>query len=77
MRNFFHIYPVVPYDFELCLRAAESFSPDRFQSLTVLRQAVRIQDKPAILEWRQVSRDPAEIEVMSTLKNRVGEIERA
>jgi len=75
-RNFFHIYPVAPYDFELCLRVAESFSPDRFQGLTVFRQAVRIQDKPAILEWRQVSRDPAEIEVRSTLKNRIGEIER-
>jgi DNA-3-methyladenine glycosylase II len=63
------ISSVGPHDFELCLRAARSFSPDLFQDFSVLRSAVRIEDNPTVLELRQVRRDPPALEVRTTLAN--------
>jgi DNA-3-methyladenine glycosylase II len=70
------ISSVGPHDFELCLRIARSFSPDLFQDFSVLRSAVRIQDNPAVLELRQVRRDPPTIEIRTVLPNSASEVKR-
>lgn len=70
------ISPVDPHDFELCLRVAGSFSPDRTQDLSVLRSAVRIEDIPTVLELRQVRRDPVAIEIRTDLKDNASEIKQ-
>lgn len=57
------ISSIGPHDFELCLRAASSFSPDRLQDFSAFRCAVRIGDIPTILEMRQVRRDPPLLEI--------------
>jgi DNA-3-methyladenine glycosylase II len=57
------ISSVGPHNFELCLRAARSFSPDRVQGPSVFRCAVRIENRPTILEMRQVRRDPPLLEI--------------
>jgi len=66
--------PVPPHDFELCLRVAGSFSPDSFQDFSLLRSAVRIQDKPTVLEMRQVGRDPVRIEIKTDFQGNASEI---
>ena len=70
------ISSVGPHDFELCLRIARNFSPDRFQDSSVLRSPVRIQDNPTVLELRQVRRDPATFETRTVLPNRASEVKR-
>jgi 3-methyladenine DNA glycosylase/8-oxoguanine DNA glycosylase len=70
------ISPVGPHDFELCLRIAGSFSPDPIQDFSVLRAAVRIQDNPTVLEFRQVRRDPVTLEIRIDLPDNASEIER-
>lgn len=75
--NVFSIASAGPFDLTLCLRAAGSFSPVPLQDHSVLRLAVRIGDRPTLLEWRQVRQEPAEIEVRTSLKGRGQEIEYA
>jgi len=70
------ISSVVPHDFELCLRAARSFSPDLFQDFSVLRSAPRIQNNPMVLELRQVRRDPAIFEIRTDLPDSASEVKR-
>jgi len=55
--------PVGPFNLELCLRVARSFSADEPNDLSLLRAAVRIENKPTILELRQVRRAPAVLTV--------------
>jgi DNA-3-methyladenine glycosylase II len=70
------ISSVGPHDFELCLRIARNFSPDRFQDSSVLRSPVRIQDNPTVLELRQVGRDPATLEIRTNLPDHASEVKR-
>jgi DNA-3-methyladenine glycosylase II len=70
------ISSVGPHDFELCLRNARSFSPDLFPDLTVFRSAVRIQDKPTVLEMRQIRRKPPTLEIRTVLPNSAAEVKR-
>jgi DNA-3-methyladenine glycosylase II len=70
------ISSVGPHDFELCLRIARSFSPDRFQDFSALRSAVRIQDKLTVLELRQVRRDPPSLEISTDLRDHLSEVKR-
>jgi DNA-3-methyladenine glycosylase II len=70
------ISSVGPHDFELCLRTASSFSPDLVQDLSAFRSAVRIQDKPTVLEMRQIRRKPPTLEIRTALPNRTSEIKR-
>ena len=70
------ISPLGPYDLELCLRTAGSFSPDLFQDFSVLRSAVRIKGSPTVLEMRQVRRDPATLEIRTDLPGSVSEVKR-
>jgi DNA-3-methyladenine glycosylase II len=67
---------VGPHDFELCLRIARSFSPDRFQDFSVLRSAVRIHDKPTVLELRQIRRDPPTLEISTDVPGNISEVKR-
>jgi DNA-3-methyladenine glycosylase II len=57
------ISSVGPHDFELCLRAARSFSPDLFQDLSVL-------------EMRQIRRKPPTLEIRTPLPNSAPEVKR-
>ena len=70
------ISSVGPYNFELCLRIANSFSPDLFQDSSILRLAVRIRDYPTVLEVRQVRRDPPTLQISTDLPDSVPEIKR-
>jgi DNA-3-methyladenine glycosylase II len=70
------ISSIHPHDFELCLRIARSFSPDRFQDDRVLRSAVRIQGCPGVLELRQVGRDPVALEIRTDLPDHASEVKR-
>ena len=67
---------VGPYDLELCLRIAKSFSPDLFQDFSVLRSAVRIKGSPTVLEMRQVRRDPATLEIRTDLPDSASAVKR-
>jgi hypothetical protein len=62
---------VGPHDFELSLRIAMSFSPDPLQDFSVLRSAVRIGETQAVLELRQVRRDPAHWRCGSIIPTRI------
>lgn len=68
------ITPIGPYDLELCLRVAKSFSPDPDQDFSVLRTAVRVQGSPTVLELRQVRRDPPVLEVSTDLPDGTSEV---
>jgi DNA-3-methyladenine glycosylase II len=70
------ISPVRPHDFELSLRAARSFSPEQNQDSSVLRSAVRIHDNPAVLELRQIRRDPVRIEIRTDLPDYASEVKQ-
>jgi DNA-3-methyladenine glycosylase II len=70
------ISPVHPHDFELCLRVAGSFSPDRIQDFSFLRSAVRIRENPTVLELRQVRRDPVTLEIRTDLTDHASEVKR-
>lgn len=70
------ISSIGPHDFELCLRIAGSFSPDRFQDFSVLCSAVRIRDNPTVLEVRQVHQDPPTFEVSTDLPDNLSEVKR-
>jgi DNA-3-methyladenine glycosylase II len=65
-----------PHDFQLCLRTANSFSPDPLQDFTVFRSAVRIQDNPTVLEIRQVCLDPPRFEIRTTPANNSSEVKQ-
>jgi hypothetical protein len=51
-----------PYDLPLSVRLAAKWSGRRDESPERLRRAVRIDNAPAVLEVRQVSRRSAEVE---------------
>jgi DNA-3-methyladenine glycosylase II len=70
------ISSVGPHDFELCLRIARSFSPDRFQDFSVLRSAVRIQGVLTVLEFRQVRREPPTLEISTDVSDNLSEVKR-
>lgn len=53
-----------PYDLQLCLRAAASYSPDKEADLTVFRTPVRLGGQPRVLEARQ-ERKNGPLEVMA------------
>ena len=67
---------VSPHDFELCLRVVRSFSPDVSQDFSTLRVAVRIQDKPAVLELRQIRRNHPTFEISTDLPDNRSEVKR-
>jgi DNA-3-methyladenine glycosylase II len=67
------ISAVGPYDLGLSLRVWSSFAPDPFQDVSVLRTAVRIQDKPTVLELRQVRHDPPTLEIRTDLPDSASE----
>ena len=67
---------VGPHDFELCLRVVRSFSPDLVQDFSTLRVAVRIQDKPIVLELSQIRRDSPTFEISTDWSENGSEIRR-
>jgi DNA-3-methyladenine glycosylase II len=67
---------VGPHDFDLCLRTVRSFSPDLVQDFSIFRSAVRIQDKPIVLELRQIRRDPPIFEISTDLQENGSEVKR-
>jgi 3-methyladenine DNA glycosylase/8-oxoguanine DNA glycosylase len=65
-----------PYDLRLSLRVGSSFAPDPFRDVSVLRFAVRIQDNPTVLEFRQVRRDPPTLQIRTDLPDSASEVKR-
>ncbi len=61
--------PVGPFDLRLSLRVMANFSSEPTIETDVLREAVRIDGKPCILEARQIKKTPATIEVSSSSGN--------
>lgn len=74
--NILHITSTGPHDFELCLRVTRSFTPGQTQDFSVLRTAIRIKDSLAVLEIRQIRREPAALEIQTDLDNNESEIKR-
>jgi hypothetical protein len=52
-----------PYDLPLSVRAAEIFSPQPAEDMSFFRSAVRIDGAPAIVEVRQIVKNPLLLEV--------------
>lgn len=60
------ITSIAPHNLALSLRIARSFAPDEIRDDAVLRAAVRLQGKPALLELRQAHLQPPLMEVRCT-----------
>jgi DNA-3-methyladenine glycosylase II len=54
-----------PYDLALSLKARASFSPEPEEDSNVLRMAVRIDEKPVLMEIRQATSETSVLEVSS------------
>jgi DNA-3-methyladenine glycosylase II len=70
------ISAVGPYDLRLSLRVWSSFAPGPFRDVSVLRSAVRIHDKPTVLELRQVGHDVPTLEIRTVLPDSASEAKR-
>ena len=70
------ISPAGPYDFELSLRVTRTFSPAPSQDYSVFCTAVRIDDKPAVLEFHQLHRKPPLLEIRTEHQDSASEIRR-
>ncbi len=69
------ISPISPYDLELSLRVTRSFSPSQPQ-IHSLRTAVRIGNKPAVLEMHQLHHSPPLVEIRTEHPGDASEIKR-
>ena len=74
--TFVSIPAVGPYDLNLSLRVASSFAPDPLHDFSVLRSAVRIKGRPALLELRQVRALPPILEAQTPLPDSTSEVKR-
>ena len=70
------ISAVGPYDLRLSLRVWSSFAPGPSRDVSVLRSAVRIQDKPIVLELRQLRNDAPTLEIRTVLPDSASEAKR-
>lgn len=67
---------VGPHDFPLCLRVSRSFSPERIKNLETYRFAVRVDDRPAVIEISQLQKSPAVFQAKTALRGKRSEIAR-
>jgi DNA-3-methyladenine glycosylase II len=70
------ISPIGPYDFELSLRLTRTFSPVHPPNTPVLCTAVRVDDKPAVLELQQLRHRPPLLGIQTDHADSASEIKR-
>jgi DNA-3-methyladenine glycosylase II len=69
--------PSGPYNLVLSLQAAQAFSPDKPADTSVLKLAIMIGDKPAVMHIKQASIDPPVLNVWSGQSVREGLLKEA
>lgn len=71
------IAPVAPYDLALSVRAMRSFAVEQGWEQAQYATAIRIADKPTLLEMRQIGRKPPLVEVRSNRQGHAKDVKRA